>query len=944
MSDWTAVVLTAGSRRQADAFREQIERRITNGHLPGDRLYLVVADPGGRPLGSGGATLHALAELSRVLDQPAPEWWPHSRVLMIHSGGDSRRLPQYSASGKLFGALPIRTPWGAPSTVFDELMALSAAWPESMAPGLLVAAGDVLLRFQRPVLDWSGGRVHGMAIRQPAEAAAQHGAYALDDQGRVYKFLQKASLAELEASGALLPGGDVALDTGLLYFDAELAAVLGALGSSGNIPALNLYDHFTRALTGQWTPPATDFHIRLASTLRGVEFICSLENGEFTHIGTTRHFRAFAAATGGMIDSVVGGRLTRGAGSVLLECNLDGDVRAGSGSVLHGLTGIAGVIDVPEDIVVHQLPIVVRGGRTSTVIRVYGVEDDPKVMASEGAVTWFGRPVEEVLAELGLEPKLVWPNIPAKERSLWNAELFPAGTPDQAWACAAWLIGRNSTFDSANWLDSDRLSLATSSQLVNQASLAEARRRRTELAWSTAAVGLALAGTDIRPILANPPSVAALSIAGHRLQAATEALEPQTATAAVAAGPLHLTAAASRYVNASILFQQAGESEQAAQAEGRAFACVESAVQAGVPEPLTAPDSGWQFDSVIVSAPPRIDLGGGWSDTPPFCLDWGGTVLNIAVAINGGYPIEVHIRRLRRFVCRSISEETNATAEFATNQDLFAALKPGSPHAIPAAALRIAGIAADGRTLYDALRELGGGIEFRLCVSLPLGSGLGTSSILAAAVVRALAEMRGFTPAEQQLSDEVMRLEQTITTGGGWQDQAGGIYPGAKLLSTGPGARQRIRVQPIVWSETRRAEFLDRLVLYNTGIRRIAKNLLRQVVRSYLAREVATVQVLHSIKTLAAEMAFAMVNCKCSDIHYYSGKRFAFSKTLSPLRLMNDCTSFDLLDPSAWHPARFIGVLAVHQAHLAIRALGLKSPHVDPGVIDKPAAIGNKFR
>jgi fucokinase len=40
-------------------------------------------------------------------------------------------------------------------------------------------------------------------------------------------------------------------------------------------------------------------------------------------------------------------------------------------------------------------------------------------------------------------------------------------------------------------------------------------------------------------------------------------------------------------------------------------------------------------------------------------------------------------------------------------------------------------------------------------------------------------------------------------------------------------------------------------VLFDTGIQRIAKNLLRQVVGSYLARETSTVQVLHSIKTLA---------------------------------------------------------------------------------------------
>ena len=47
----------------------------------------------------------------------------------------------------------------------------------------------------------------------------------------------------------------------------------------------------------------------------------------------------------------------------------------------------------------------------------------------------------------------------------------------------------------------------------------------------------------------------------------------------------------------------------------------------------------------------------------------------------------------------------------------------------------------------------------------------------------------------------------------------GSIFPGAKLLITGPGLRQRIRVQPVAWSAERRVEFSERMVLYGTGIR-----------------------------------------------------------------------------------------------------------------------------
>lgn len=37
--------------------------------------------------------------------------------------------------------------------------------------------------------------------------------------------------------------------------------------------------------------------------------------------------------------------------------------------------------------------------------------------------------------------------------------------------------------------------------------------------------------------------------------------------------------------------------------------------------------------SFVLSA--RIDLSGGWSDTPPITYEQGGTVLNVAVKLNG---------------------------------------------------------------------------------------------------------------------------------------------------------------------------------------------------------------------------------------------------------------------------------------------------------------------
>ena len=71
-------------------------------------------------------------------------------------------------------------------------------------------------------------------------------------------------------------------------------------------------------------------------------------------------------------------------------------------------------------------------------------------------------------------------------------------------------------------------------------------------------------------------------------------------------------------------------------------------------------------------------------------------------------------------------------------------------------------------------------------------------------------------------------------------------------------------------------------MLYNTGIQRMAKNLLRQVVSRYLARETATIQVLHSIKTLAVEMSYAMAEGEWKHLGQLLDRHWQLNQVLDP--------------------------------------------------------------
>ncbi len=112
----------------------------------------MLPDPDGKRVGSGGATFNVLRYLAE--QHPDEEHvFSEKRILVIHSGGNSKRVPQYSAEGKLFSPVPHELPDGRASTLFDEFMIAMSGVPSRMREGMLVLSGDVLLLFNPLQID-----------------------------------------------------------------------------------------------------------------------------------------------------------------------------------------------------------------------------------------------------------------------------------------------------------------------------------------------------------------------------------------------------------------------------------------------------------------------------------------------------------------------------------------------------------------------------------------------------------------------------------------------------------------------------------------------------------------------------------------------------------------------------------------------------------------------
>jgi len=278
------------------------------------------------------------------------------------------------------------------------------------------------------------------------------------------------------------------------------------------------------------------------------------------------------------------------------------------------------------------------------------------------------------------------------------------------------------------------------------------------------------------------------------------------------------------------------------------------------------PKSVLRSDEIVWGrAPARLDLGGGWTDTPPYSLERGGRVINAAVELNGQAPIQAYARVIEKPEIRINSIDHSTRVVVRSLEDLLDYRKPGSQFALAKAALALSGFApgaaawpAGTRTLEAMLRRFGGGIELTTLAAIPSGSGLGTSSIMGAVLMSVIGRMVGRALSQRDLFHAVLQLEQELTTGGGWQDQIGGVVEGVKMIEADKGLVPDPRIHFVPPDLLDPSANGGRTLLYYTGLRRLAKNILHEVVGRYLDRDRGAMETLRRLHAFPPLMAEAM--------------------------------------------------------------------------------------
>jgi len=913
----TRLVLTAANDAQAAGYEAQLRAREQAGQLPGDVTWQVVTDPGGRRVGSGGSTLVVLEEVARDLARQSPkaksmkDLLRGHRIVVIHSGGDARRLCSYAAQGKVFTPLPCETADQHPATLFDLILASLLVTPAPKEGHLLIAAGDVLLTFDAGEVDFTRPGVTGVAYPGTMDRASKHGVYITDRDGHVVDFLQKPSEDEASAAGAIDAVGRILVDTGLVSVDPATcadwlkmggvtlksgkvtASKTGLIGRirSGDAPALDLYEQWLMALSpkldrdayleamasaktaNQLDPAARKQLETVHDGLSGTPFTVNvLPYCDFFHVGSSRELltnltglsrtakqygfanRHRTALADGVqlndafvFNTVIDSPKASLGSGVLLEA-----VHATEPMTLPGPNVVVGwpggtkrAVELPSGWGMVCLPI--QGGTWATVL--FGLDDDFKTSFGAGG-TFGNEPMAAALSRMGLEPTAVFGRDFA-ERTLWDAKLWTVGKLDQAWDRARWMTSPGAS-PPRGFAGAKRLSLAELIPQVDHDRLISHRREIQRLGELHHLGERLLRDAN----LYSGAVVESLRSADEAMTVLEQlaAIIEQEADPRVHARMLKL---AEQVVEA---YPDAGASLPKALGDDPsrgAYEAVARSVEMAVDLPEAVEPAAILHDQVVwVTTPVRLDFAGGWSDTPPICAELGGSVVNAAITLNGQYPVQVMAKLTERPAIVLNSIDLGERLELTETPQILDYTDLADWAALPKAALVLAGLCPRNprASLKNRLKEFGGGLDLTFFSAVPKGSGLGTSSILGSAVLACLGRVAGKRIPNETLIERTSLLEQIMTSGGGWQDQVGGITPGVKLIRTRPGADQTPSLHWTGLGHGSATPWSDSLLLYFTGQKRLARNILQNVVGRYLARDPDALETIELLKDGAEQM------------------------------------------------------------------------------------------
>ncbi|XP_040135598.1 L-fucose kinase isoform X4 [Ictidomys tridecemlineatus] len=892
--DWTVIILTCQYKDSVQVFQRELEVRQKREQIPTGTLLLAVEDPETR-VGSGGATLNALLVAAEHLSARAgftvvtSDVLHSSWILILHMGRD---FP-FDDCGRAFTCLPVENPQAPVEALVCNLDCLLDIMTHRLGPGcppgVWVCSTDMLLSVpSNPGMSWDGFRgARVIALPGSPTYALNHGVYFTDSQGFVLDIYYQGTDAEIRR--CIQPDGHVPLVSGVVFFSVETAEHLLAthvsppldactymgLDSGARPVQLSLFFDilFCMArnvkredfLAGR-PPEMGQGDMEIAGYLQGARAqlwrelrdqpltMVYIPDGSYSYMTTSAseflHIFTLPGVSGPQIihsqveelqllgarSSVVSclleGAIHLGPGSVLQHCHLRGPIHIGAGCFVSGL-------DVAQSKALHGLELhdlVLQGhhvrlpGSLGCAFTLIGRLDS---WERQGEGTYLNMSWNEFFKKTGIRDWDLWdPDTPPAERCLLSARLFPVLHPLRALGPRDMLWMLDPPEDGGEalraWRASWRLSWEQLQPHLDRAATLASRRDL----FFRQALHKAQHVLEARQDLSLCPLIRAAVHEG--CSGLLLATLDQVAARAGDPGVVARALACVADVLSCMAEGQGGlRSGPAANPEWmRPFSYLECGDLAAGVEALAQERDKWLSRPALLVRAARHYEGAG------------------QILIRQAVMTAQHFVSMEPVELPALGQWV--IAECPARVDFSGALLK--------AAFICAGIVhvhSERPLREQLLHTFGGGFELHTWSELPHGSGLGTSSILAGAALAALQRAAGRVVGMEALIHAVLHLEQVLTTGGGWQDQVGGLMPGIKMGHSRAQLPLKVEVEEITVPEGFVQKLNDHLLLVYTGKTRLARNLLQDVLRSWYARLPAVVQNAHSLVQQTKECAEA---------------------------------------------------------------------------------------
>ena len=824
-------------------------------------------DPIGVKLGSGGGTTWLLQAAYSDEKTGSPhevsfdDWLSKERRLLLHAGGQSRRLPSYGPSGKILTPIPVFR-WERGQRLSQDLLSLQIPLYQrimNVAPSRLhtmIVSGDVYIRCTQRLQTIPDADVVCYGLWLGPEIAKDHGVFVMSRHTPTILecMLQKPSV---ETLNDLQKNNLYLTDIGIwLLSDRAVKLLMKHSMRNGEVVNYDLYGEFGCCLG---TNPTIDDE-ELADLKVA---ILPLAGGEFYHYGTTREIISSTLAIQNLVNDqreimhlsrkphpsmFVQNAQTR---IKLTEKNTEVWIENSCVSEQWSLQNKHVITGVPEndwqiELRRGQCVDIVPIGDRQWAVRPYGFNDKFRGQLCDNQTEFIGQPFVDWAKQRHLS------GFDADTTDIQSAPIFPVvDNVSDMGLVLRWMLNEPSLQGGRMiWEDSQKLSADELSEKANLRRLTSQRHENRMKNWPFLASNYAHSvfyQVDL--------DEAAYDFANGHIAEPHPLPESE---------PL-LTRIHDAMFRSELERLKGKPSNKNAE---KAFSLLQEGLIEQVLEQKQNPRMTVFSDQIVWGrSPVRIDIAGGWTDTPPFCLMEGGNVVNLAIELNGQSPIQAYAKpcKEKHVVLHSIDLGASEIVE--TYDELANYKEVGSPFSIPKAALVLAGfLPGYSSESYSSLREqleaFGCGIEVTMFSAVPAGSGLGTSSILASTVLGVLNDFCGLQWDKNEISRRTLSLEQLLTTGGGWQDQFGGILHGVKLLQTTRGFDQNPVVRWLPTGIFTQPEYHSCHLLYYTGITRTAKQILAEIVRKMFLNQHEELLMLREMKMLALEMADAI---QCQD-------------------------------------------------------------------------------